>query len=131
MKPAAKTKAMKTEILKHETAAGNYLLVRAIDEADAEIAAQEFLDDLPDNDKYVYEAKAAVLTDEEGVYNVRYNVLDRPSALERATKHFLDLYADEKESITPDTIHEWWGMTEEQYDGVDYEELKEKILSQL
>lgn len=67
---------MKTEILKHETAAGNYLLVRAVDEANAEIAAQEFLDKLPDNNKYVYETKAALLISED-VYKVRYNVSNR------------------------------------------------------
>jgi hypothetical protein len=68
---------MKAEILKHETEAGNYLLIRATDTADAEIAAQEFLDELPDNDTYLYEAKEAVLIPEEGHYKVRYNVVNR------------------------------------------------------
>ncbi len=57
--------------------------------------------------------------------------VNKTATLEKAAKHFLDLYADEIESVTPDTIHEWWGMTEDQYEGVEYEELEEKILSQL
>ena len=68
---------MKTEIIKHEVEAGNYVIVKAIDSADASIAAQDYLDDLPDNDTYEYEAKAALETSEENTFRVDYNVYDR------------------------------------------------------
>lgn len=49
----------------------------------------------------------------------------------KAANHFLDLYADEKDSITPDSIHEWWCATEDQYEGIEYEDVKKEILSKL
>ena len=30
-------------------------------------------------------------------------------------KHFIDLYADEIQQVTPDCIYEWWMLTADQY----------------
>jgi hypothetical protein len=55
--------------------------------------------------------------------------------VEKAAAHFLDLYQDDltapDESVAKNTIHEWWGMTQDQYEGVCYEDVKKEILSKL
>ncbi|MGH7240029.1 MAG: hypothetical protein ACREHG_08175 [Candidatus Saccharimonadales bacterium] len=51
-----------------------------------------------------------------------------------AASHFVDLYADEidakGEDLAVGSIHEWWGMTKEQYpDAVTFEDVEREIYS--
>lgn len=54
---------------------------------------------------------------------------------EKAAKHFLDLYKEDltnaDEQVAKNTIHEWWGQTEDQYPGAEYEDVESAILSKL
>jgi hypothetical protein len=65
-----------SKIIHHEVADGNWVKVVARDEEDAEIAAQDFLDEQDDNDKYHYTAKKAYEI-EKFVYKVRYDCYER------------------------------------------------------
>lgn len=55
--------------------------------------------------------------------------------VEKAANHFLELYKDDLTNadaqVAENTIHEWWGMTEDQYEGVEYEDIKEAIMKEL
>lgn len=46
-----------------------------------------------------------------------------------AANHFLELYAEEIRAweVTPDTIHEWWTMTKDQYPDVELPEVEHLI----
>lgn len=57
------------------------------------------------------------------------------TALTVAANHFLDLYKDDLNEADAQTInntmHEWWGATCDQYEGLEYEDVKKAILSKL
>lgn len=51
----------------------------------------------------------------------------RQQQIEIAANHFLDLYSDEikaNEKITGSMIHEWWGMTVDQYSELEDDDLE-------
>jgi hypothetical protein len=66
---------MKAEILFNETQSGNSILVRAVDAAEAEIAAFDFLNDVSDTKNYRYETCSAYEVSEY-LFEVPYNVYD-------------------------------------------------------
>jgi hypothetical protein len=46
---------------------------------------------------------------------------------QEAANHFIELYSEEIEAneVTPDTIHEWWGQTVDQYPVLTMDDLGE------
>lgn len=67
---------------------------------------------------------------EEGIYKDDfYEIVLNPEVLTQIANHFVELYSDEIESVTPDMISEWWGMTCDQY-GCSQEN-KGEVLSQI
>lgn len=51
------------------------------------------------------------------------------ATLDQIVKHFTSLYAEELQSVTPDTIFEWWSQTKDQYADVNYEDVEKAILN--
>lgn len=46
---------------------------------------------------------------------------------QEAANHFINLYSEEIEAgeVTPDTIHEWWTQTVDQYSDLSIDDLDE------
>ncbi|OZI05105.1 hypothetical protein BWI93_27210, partial [Siphonobacter sp. BAB-5385] len=46
--------------------------------------------------------------------------------IEKAADHFIELYAEEikNNELTEDTLHKWWTQTRDQYEDVDYDDVK-------
>jgi hypothetical protein len=46
---------------------------------------------------------------------------------QNAADHFIQLYKDEMENVTTDSIFEWWTQTKDQYPGVEYNDVENII----
>ena len=56
--------------------------------------------------------------------------------LSAIVKHFINLYADELDNVTPDWIYEWWSLTSDQYnidrgDDEIYDEIERAIFKKI
>ena len=51
--------------------------------------------------------------------------------LEKASNHFIKLYADELESVKPDHIYEWYNNSLDQFGHINYEQLEIRIFEKI
>lgn len=67
----------------------------------------------------------------------KMNTQTKQQQIEAAANHFIGLYSEEikaGEQITGDAIHEWWGLTVDQYGGLsidDFEAIEAEIFNRI